>query len=52
MMIATMIDRIKREPAMDMIVMREWRELLERWSQSSHDRRYMTVGLKMGCDDR
>jgi hypothetical protein len=41
-MIATIIDRSKREPAMDMTMMREWRELVERWSQSSHDKRYMT----------
>ncbi len=52
MMIATMIERTKREPAMDITMIREWKELGERWSQSSHDRRYITIGLEMESDVR
>jgi len=47
-MIAMIMDRTKREPAMERTMIREWRELVERWSQSSHDRRYMTIGFRMG----
>jgi len=52
MMIATMIDRIERAPAMDITMIREWRKSVERWSQSSHDERYLLVGKKMGSDVR
>lgn len=47
-MMAVMMNRIKREPAVDRTMIRAWREAVERWSQSLHDDRYMTVGLKMG----